>query len=297
VADELQISQRPELERPVLIAAFRGWNDGAQGASLAGGYLAKVWQAERFAALDPENFYDFQATRPHVSLVEGLTRKIDWPENAFYFARPDGLGRDAVLLLGIEPSLRWRTFTGLVVDLARELGVELVVTLGALLADVPHTRPSPVTGTATDPELIERLGLSASRYEGPTGIVGILHDACRAAELPSVSLWAAVPHYASLAPSPRAAVALLRRLGKLLDATIEISELEEAAGTYTQQVSEAVATDEETAAYVEELEQRADQLGVEEELPSGESIAAELTRFLREREAGNGGAEDAPREQ
>jgi proteasome assembly chaperone (PAC2) family protein len=296
VADELQISHRPELERPVLIAAFRGWNDGAQGASLAGGYLAKVWQAERFASLDPENFYDFQATRPHVSLVEGLTRKVDWPENAFYHARPAGLERDAVLLLGIEPSLRWRTFTGLVVDLARELGVELVVTLGALLADVPHTRPSPVTGTATDPELIERLGLSASRYEGPTGIVGILHDACRAAEVPSVSLWAAVPHYASLAPSPRAAVALLRRLGTLLDAAIEISELEEAADTYTQQVSEAVATDEETAAYVEELEQRADQLSVEEELPSGDSIAAELTRFLREREAGNGGP-DGPREQ
>jgi proteasome assembly chaperone (PAC2) family protein len=296
VADELQISEHPELERPVLIAAFRGWNDGAQGASLAGGYLAKVWQAERFALLDPENFYDFQATRPHVSLVEGLTRKVEWPENAFYYARPTGLGRDAVLLLGIEPSLRWRTFTGLVLDLARDLGVELVVTLGALLADVPHTRPSPVTGTATDPELIERLGLSASRYEGPTGIVGILHDACRAAELPSVSLWAAVPHYASLAPSPRAAVALLRRLGTLLDASIEISELEEAADTYTQQVSEAVATDEETASYVEELEQRADQLGVEGELPTGESIAAELTRFLREREAGNGGSE-GPREQ
>jgi predicted ATP-grasp superfamily ATP-dependent carboligase len=155
-----------------------------------------------------------------------------------------------------------------------------------------------VTGTATDPELIERLGLSASRYEGPTGIVGILHDACRGVDLPSVSLWAAVPHYASLAPSPRAALALLSRLGHLLDASIETGELEEAADAYTQQVSEAVATDEETAAYVEELEQRADQLGVdEEELPSGDSIAAELTRFLREREAGNGGPDDPPRAQ
>jgi predicted ATP-grasp superfamily ATP-dependent carboligase len=297
MTDELQIGEHPELDRPILVAAFRGWNDGAQGASLAGGYLAKVWRAERFATLDPEGFYDFQATRPHVSLVDGLTRKVEWPENAFYHARPEGLGRDAVLLLGIEPNLRWRTFTGLVVQLARSLGVELVVTLGALLADVPHTRPSPVTGTATDPELIERLGLSASRYEGPTGIVGVLHDACRGAELPSVSLWAAVPHYASLAPSPRAALALLGRLGRLLDADIETGELEEAAETYTQQVSEAVATDDETAAYVEELEQRADQLGVEEDLPSGDSIAAELTRFLREREAGDGGPGDAPREQ
>jgi proteasome assembly chaperone (PAC2) family protein len=271
MTDELNITSQPDLDRPVLVAAFRGWNDGAQGASLAGGYLAKVWHAERFATLDPEGFYDFQATRPHVSLVEGLTRRVEWPENAFYFARPRDLGRDAVLLLGIEPNLRWRTFTGLVVDLARDLGVELVVTLGALLADVPHTRPSPVTGTATDPELIE---------------------------LPSVSLWAAVPHYASLAPSPRAALALLNRLGHLLDATIETGELEEAADAYTQQVSEAVATDEETAAYVEELEQRTDQLGVdEEELPTGDSIAAELTRFLREREAGNGGPNDPPREQ
>ena len=289
MADELQISQRPALERPVLVAAFRGWNDGAQGASLAGGYLAKVWGAERFASLDPEGFYDFQATRPHVSLTDGLTRHVDWPENAFYHARPPGLGRDAVLLLGVEPNLRWRTFTWLVVELARDLGVELVVTLGALLADVPHTRPAPVTGTATDPDLVRRLGLSASRYEGPTGIVGILHDACRSAELPSVSLWAAVPHYASLAPSPRAAVALIHRLGRLLEAPIETDELEEAADAYTQQVSEAVASDEETAAYVEELEQRADTLGAEEELPSGDSIAAELTRFLREREAGDGG--------
>ena len=287
--DELQISEHPSLERPVLVAAFRGWNDGAQGASLAGGYLAKVWGAERFASVDPEGFYDFQATRPHVSLVEGLTRQVDWPENAFYHARPPGLGRDAVILLGIEPNRRWKTFTGLVVDLARDLGVELVVTLGALLADVPHTRPSPVTGTATDPDLVERLGLSASRYEGPTGIVGILHDACRSASLPSVSLWAAVPHYASLAPSPRAAVALINRLGRLLEAPIEIGELEQAADAYTQQVSEAVATDEETSAYVEELEQRADSLGAEEELPTGDSIAAELTRFLRERDAENGG--------
>src|SRR5919108_1969099 len=173
MADHLRLEYRPQLERGVLIAAFRGWNDGGQGASLAAGYLAKIWHATRFGDIDPEEFYDFQATRPHVSLVEGMTRRIDWPENALYHARPPGLDRDVVLLLGVEPNLRWRAFSGLVVDLAKELGVELVVTLGALLADVPHTRPSPVTGTATDPDLIARLGLSASRYEGPTGIVGV----------------------------------------------------------------------------------------------------------------------------
>src|SRR5919109_2427145 len=222
MADELRVHRRPELTRPVLIAAFRGWNDGAQAASLAAGYLAKTWQAQRFAHVDPEGFFDFQATRPHVSLEGGMTRKIDWPETVFFHARPDGLDRDVVLLLGIEPNLRWRTFTELVVGLVRELGVEMMITLGALLADVPHTRPSPVTGSASDPELVKQLGLSSSRYEGPTGIVGVLHDACRREGLASASLWAAVPHYASLASSPRAALALCTRLGALLGATIEL---------------------------------------------------------------------------
>ncbi len=279
---DLRVLERPELRRPVLIAAFRGWNDGGQGASLAAGYLAKVWDADRFAELDPENFFDFQATRPHVSLEEGLTRRIDWPENAFYHAGIPGAERDAVLLLGIEPNLRWRTFSAEIVELARELGVELVITLGALLADVPHTRPAPVTGSASDPKLIKELGLEGSRYEGPTGVVGVVHDACRAAGLPSVSLWAAVPHYVSLAPSPRAALALCQRLGGLIGAEIETAELEEAATAYAEQVSEAVATDAETAAYVEELERRVDAIEAAEELPSGESIAAELTRYLRE---------------
>jgi predicted ATP-grasp superfamily ATP-dependent carboligase len=283
MSDELRFEHRPELQRPVLITAFRGWNDGAQGASLAGGYLVKQWQAEQFASIDPEEFFDSQATRPTISLVEGLTRKLDWPENAFYYASPDELGRGAVLLLGVEPNLRWRKFTNLIVDVARDQKVELVVTLGALLADVPHTRPSPITGTATDPELIERLGLQVSRYEGPTGIVGVLHDACRAASLPSVSLWAAVPHYVSLAPSPRAALALCERLGSLLEASIDTEELEQAVEAYTRRVSEAVSTDDETAEYVQELERRAEMID-ESDLPSGDSLAAELTRFLRERD-------------
>jgi len=293
--DELRLLERPQLRNPVLIASFRGWNDGGQGATLATGYLAKLWGAARFAEIDPENFFDFQATRPHVSLVDGVSRQIDWPDNALFHARIGGGDRDAVLLMGIEPNLRWRTFTDLVVGLARDLGVELVVTLGALLADVPHTRPSPVTGSASDQELIERLGLHASRYEGPTGIVGVLHDACRRAGLPSASLWAAVPHYVSLAPSPRAALALCTRLSELIGQPIDVAELEEASARYAEQVSEAVAADAETAAYVEELEQRVDEIG-EEDIPSGDTLAAELTRFLRERESGDGGP-DAAREQ
>lgn len=286
-SDELRLSERPALEHPVLIAAFRGWNDGGQGATLAGGYLARLWDAERFGEIDPEGFVDFQATRPTVSLDEGMARRLEWPENAFFHASIPGLGRDAVLLLGVEPNVRWKTFSGLVVGLAQELGVELVVTLGSLLADVPHTRPAPVTGAASDPKLVAELGLEHSRYEGPTGIVGVLLDACRREGLPGVSLWSAVPHYVSLAPSPRAARALVERLGVLLGCAIDLDELVAAEEAYADQVSEAVASDAETSAYVEELERRADmveELTEPEDLPSGESLAAELTRFLRERD-------------
>ena len=297
VMSELRMVGRPVLERPVLIAAFRGWNDGGQGATLAAGYLARVWHAERFGDIDPEGFVDFQANRPHVSLDEGMTRRIDWPENAFYHARIPGSDRDAILLLGVEPSLRWKTFSKLVIELARDLDVELVITLGSLLADVPHTRAAPVTGAASDPALVESLGLQHSRYEGPTGIVGVLQDSCRREGVPAASLWAAVPHYVSLAPSPRAARALCDRLGQLLGVEIDTAELEEAEESYAEQVSEAVSSDEETAAYVAELERRTDELDLEEheDLPSGDSLAAELTRFLRERDAENG--DDGPREQ
>jgi proteasome assembly chaperone (PAC2) family protein len=281
---DLVLDRRPTLTRPVLVASFRGWNDGGQGASMATAFLGRVWHADGFASIDSEGFFDFQSTRPHVSLVEGTVRKIDWPENVFQHARPPRSDRDAVLLLGTEPSLRWRTFAGLVTGLATDLGVELVVTLGALLADVPHTRPAPVTASATDNSLVEELGVQPSRYEGPTGIVGVLHDACRAAKIPSVSLWAAVPHYVSLTPSPRAAKALCDRLATLLDVPLDTTELEAASEAYMQQVSEAVAADEETAAYVEELEGRVDDVSAEGDLPSGDALAAELTRYLRERE-------------
>jgi proteasome assembly chaperone (PAC2) family protein len=295
MADELRIDSRPDLERPVLIAAFRGWNDGGQGASLAGAYLARAWAAAEFASIDPENFYDFQATRPTVSLVDGVQRRIEWPENTFLHAPLPGAGRDAILLLGVEPNVRWRTFCDHVTAVAKQFDVRMMITLGSLLADVPHTRPSPVTGTATDPDLIDRLGLQASRYEGPTGIVGVLHDACGHAGIQSASLWAAVPHYVSLTPSPRAAKALVDRLADLLGADVDTAELDEAADAYAQQVSEAVAADEETAAYVQELERRVDELATED-LPSGDALAAELTRFLREQDE-NRGDDDVARGQ
>jgi proteasome assembly chaperone (PAC2) family protein len=281
---ELNVSFRPELRRPVLVAAFRGWNDGGQGATLAAGYLAKQWGAEQFASIDPEQFYDFQAMRPQVSLEEGLTRKLEWPDNSFFHARIPGTDRDAVILLGTEPNLRWKTFSGLVLGLTQELGVERAVTFGSLLADVPHTRPAPVTAAATDETLMEELGLEPSRYEGPTGIVGVLLDSCRNAGITSLSLWAAVPHYVSLAPSPRAALALVRRFAELMQIEIDVNELDQAASEYSEQVSEAVSADADTAAYVEELERRVDMLTEEEHLPSGDTLAAELTRFLRERE-------------
>jgi predicted ATP-grasp superfamily ATP-dependent carboligase len=287
--DELRIGRRPKLDRPVFICSFRGWNDGGQGASLAGAFLARTWRAEEFATIDPELFFDFQMTRPHVALEDG-ERRIDWPENSFQHARIGASGdqKDAVLLLGTEPSLRWRAFTQLVSGLASELGASLVVTLGSLLADVPHTRPAPVTASATDATVLQDLGLQPSRYEGPTGVVGVLHDALRRKDIPSVSLWAAVPHYVSLTPSPRAAKALCDRLASVLDVPIDTEELAEASEAYIQQVSEAVAADEETAAYVDELESREEEIE-DEDIPSGDSLAAELTRFLREREEGNDG--------
>ena len=284
----LKIVTRPKLKRPVLIMAFQGWNDGGQGATLATGYLARLWDATRFAEIDPEEFFDFQATRPQVSLVDGETRELTWPENAFFHTRPDGLDHDVVLLIGVEPNLRWRTFCELVVGLALDLGVKQVVALGSLLADVPHTRPSPITASGDSSDLLDELDVDASRYEGPAGIVGVIQDACRKAGMQTVSFWAAVPHYVSLTPSPRAALALCERVDQLLGTKLDLGELEEAVDSYTEQVSEAVAGDEETTAYIEALERQSDSGEPPEEyepdIPSGESLAAELAKFLRERE-------------
>ena len=283
----LEFEDVTPLRDPMLVAAFEGWNDAGEAASAAVEHLSAVWDAEAIAALDPEDYYDFQVNRPKVLREDGQ-RRIVWPTTRILVARDTGFGsRDVVLVEGIEPSTRWRAFTIELLEYAQRLGVSTLVTLGALLTDVPHTRPIPVTATSDDEDVLHRLDLESSSYEGPTGIVGVIHDACRAAELRSVSLWSAVPHYVSLAPSPKAAKALCVRLADLVGVPIETAELDDAEDEYEAQVTEAVASDPDTQAYVEELERRADTIqsfSESGELPTGETLAAELTRFLRDRE-------------
>jgi proteasome assembly chaperone (PAC2) family protein len=283
--DHVHWDDRPKLRRPVLVAAFEGWNDAADAASTAARYLKERWGARPFATIDPEEFFDFSSTRPQVRLTAGLQREIVWPLTELSAAALPDTGRDVVVLVGSEPQLRWRTFAAEVVSVAAELGAELVVTLGALLADVAHTRPVRVTGTAADPELVARLGLERSTYEGPTGIVGVLHDAFRSAHLQSASLWAAVPHYVAATPSPKATLALVRRTASLLSTPVTTADLEQRALDYERQVSEVVATDDDVAAYVRRLEQSAD-ADDPLELQSGDALAAELERFLREQRGG-----------
>jgi proteasome assembly chaperone (PAC2) family protein len=274
----------PELRSPVLVAAFAGWNDAASAATTALETIAGSLDAEQVAAIDPEDFYDFQVTRPTIRMDEGLARRVDWPENAILAVRAPGAERDLVLVSGVEPNLRWRTFAEAIVDAGERLGVEMVVTLGALLADVPHTRPVPITGLASDAELVERLSLSRSNYEGPTGIVGIVHDTCRRRGLTSASLWAAVPHYVAAVPNPKAALALLRRLEGFTEIAIEASELEEAMERFETQVDRAVAANPEIEELVRRLEaeQDAEELDAED-VPSGDRIAQDFQRFLRQR--------------
>ncbi len=282
--DYVRWQDRPQLRRPVLIAAFEGWNDAADAASTAVRFLRDEWSARPFATIDHEDFYDFTATRPQVRLVEGITRRIEWPETEFSWAALPGASRDVVVLLGHEPQLKWRTFTDQVVNLAKELHVELIVILGALLADVAHTRPVRVTGTAADADLVRRLNLGRSTYEGPTGIVGVLHDAFSKAHLPSASLWAAVPHYIASTPSPKASLALVERAADLLSTPVDTTDLRITAADYERQVSEVVAADDDVIAYVQRLESSADEddevAGME--MVSGDALAAELERFLRE---------------
>jgi proteasome assembly chaperone (PAC2) family protein len=265
-----------------MVAAFEGWNDAADAASGAVTWLRRRLKATQIARIDPEEFYDFQSTRPEVSLIEGTTRKVSWPANECFAAHVEEVGRDLVLFSGVEPNLKWRTFCNTVIGVARETGCEMVVTLGALLADVPHTRPTRLTGTAVDPELIARLGLSHSRYEGPTGIVGVLHDFCRQAGMPSVSLWAPVPHYVASPPNPKATQALLERLSEVLAIPMGMGDLAEAAVGWEARVNELVGSDPDIAAYVRQLEERDDDQIDEESLPSGDTLAAELERYLRD---------------
>ena len=281
--DHVRWSDHPRLRRPVLVAAFEGWNDAADAATTAGRYLLDRWDARPFATIDPEIFYDFSSTRPQVHLADGITREIIWPSNELSAGTLPRTQRDVVVLLGVEPQLRWRTFCEQVVGIARELGVEMMLALGALLADVAHSRPVRVTGTAADPDLVARLGLERSRYEGPTGIVGVLHDACRQAGIPSASLWAAVPHYVAATPSPKAALALVQRTSSLLSSPVLTTDLELAAADYERQVTEVVESDDDVAGYVHQLEERVDELDeAEANLPSGDALAAELEKFLRE---------------
>jgi proteasome assembly chaperone (PAC2) family protein len=290
------------LRAPAMVCAFEGWNDAGDAASSAVAFLSRALEAERFAHLDTEEFYDFQTNRPRIRLsAEGESRReIEWPSVDIYEAAiPDGQ-RDLVLVQGVEPSLRWRTFSALIVELAEVLGVGMVITMGALLADVPHTLPVAMTGFASDPALMDRLGVTSrpSRYEGPTGIVGVLHSAAGEAGLPSMSLWASVPHYVAAAPCPKAALALVRRLEEIVGVSVDLGELEEAAASYERQVGLAVSSNPEVQAFVERLEQDAESEEEEDEeggrwgaewgpisaddLPSGERLASEFQRFLRQ---------------
>lgn len=269
-----------------MVCAFRGWNDAADAASAALTFIGSALGATRFATIDPEEFFDFQSTRPKIQITEGRAREITWPAVEIFEARVPRAPRDLILLSGAEPSMRWPTFSRTVLELAEALGTQLVVTLGALLADVPHTRPVNVTGLASDDGVVERLGLSQANYEGPTGITGVLHAACDDAGMPSASLWAAVPHYVAAAPNPKAALALVRKLEGLVGVSVDASDLETATVEYERQVNLAVRSDPDVQAFVERLEEAATEESEDvdpTDLPSGDVIAREFQRFLRQR--------------
>jgi predicted ATP-grasp superfamily ATP-dependent carboligase len=285
--DALVWTSRPKLRSPILVCAFKGWNDAGEAASAAIEFLIGQFGAEEVAHIDPEEFFDFTAVRPTIRLERGRTRVIDWPLTRLHAAEVEGAERDLLLLQGIEPSLRWRQFTDGVVNAALELGTKMVVTLGALLADVPHSRPVAITGLASDDALIQRLGFERSSYEGPTGIVGVLHDACARADLPSASLWASVPHYVAAAPNPKAALALIRNFEGVAGIAVQARELEEAAEDYERQVNAAVASDPDVRDFVERLEESMDEAQEPERIPSADSIAREFQRFLRQRGPGD----------
>jgi len=278
--------RRPDgLRAPALVCAFQGWNDAGDAASSAVSFLASALHASRFARVESEEFFDFQANRPCIRFTDAGKREIVWPGVEVFEALAPKAPRDLVLVQGIEPSMRWRAFCTQLIDLAEALGVQLVVSLGALLGDIPHTRPVALTGHASDPSLVERLEMHSSSYEGPTGIVGVLHTACVEAGLPSASLWASVPHYVAAATNPKAALALLRSAERLVGVSVDVSKLESAAADYERQVGLAVQSDPDIQAFVERLEQAAetDEESSPEDVPSGDAIAREFQRFLRQR--------------
>jgi len=267
-----------------MVCAFRGWNDAAAAASTALGAVATALDAELVASVDPEEYFDFQSTRPTISMDEGQTRRIEWPENNLYAVQIPSADRDLVLLDGTEPNLRWRTFSETIATVADTLGVEMVITLGALIAEVSHTLPVPITGLASSAELVEELELERSNYEGPTGIVGVVHDLCRQNGIDSASLWAAVPHYVAAVPNPKAALALLRRLEGLTGIAVEASELEEETVDYEEQIGRAVAANPEIEELVTRIEaEQSDLIDEGGELPSADTLAQDFQRFLRQR--------------
>lgn len=272
---------QPTLHQPVLVAAFEGWNDAGEAATYAAKFLAERWEAEPFATIDPEDFFDFTSTRPHVQLDENNMREVVWPTTTLSSASVPDTDVDLIFVVGSEPQLKWRTFCDEIVSVAQEHSCRLVVTLGALLAEVPHSRPVSVVGTAYEPELVRRLGLTQSTYQGPTGIVGVLHDSFRRAGVPSASLWAAVPTYVPSAPSPKAALALVERIAELLGVPVITTDLEIASASYERQIDSLVADDDDTAEYVARLEQVADDTPPLTAEPQGDLIA-EVERFLRE---------------
>ena len=282
----------PDLTDPVLVTGFEGWNDAGESATGAVEHLEQLWSARRIAALDPEDYYDFQVNRPTVTMGDG-TRSISWPTTRLAVTRPPGTDRDLVLLRGIEPSVRWRTFTAELIEYAERIGIQLVVNLGALLAESPHSRPVPISGTTSDPDLEQQLSLEPSRYEGPTGIVGVFQDACAQAGLPAISFWAAVPHYVASMPCPKATLALLRRVEDVLDLTVPLGDLPARAKAWQQNADELVAEDSDIAEYVRQLEEAKDTADLPE--ASGEFIAREFERYLRRRhEHGEGGSPRQP---
>jgi proteasome assembly chaperone (PAC2) family protein len=283
----MEFESWPELTDPVLVAAFEGWNDAGDAATGAVEHLELTWQARLLAEIDPDDYYDFQVNRPTVSLVDGVSRRISWPTTRLSVCRPAGAEFDLVLVRGIEPNMRWRTFCDELIEAMRELGVRTVVTLGALLADSPHTRPTPVTGTSYDAPSATRYGLEKSRYEGPTGIVGVLQEACVLAGIPAISFWAAVPHYVAQPPNPKATIALLHRVEEVLDIAVPLGELPGQADDWQKLVNEMADEDEDVRDYIRNLEERDDDGEMRE--ASGDSIAREFERYLRRRDKPDSG--------
>ncbi|MEX2418432.1 MAG: PAC2 family protein [Actinomycetota bacterium] len=279
--DRILVEQQPSLEHPIMVLAFRGWNDGGEAASGAADFVKHRWGAKRCAHIDPEEFFDFQVARPTVQLEGGTTRKIEWPANEFHHARIDD--RDVVVFVGIEPNMKWRTFATDIVSFGRGLGAEKLITLGAFLADVPHTRQVPVVGSASSQEEAQALGLTPSQYEGPTGIVGVAHDIANRSGLSSVSFWAAVPHYIPAGVNPKATLALVERLTSYLGVDAEAADLGTAAAAWEESVDEQVRENETLSSYVSRLEEaESEQFNITEP-PSGDELAAEIERFLKER--------------